>query len=280
MNNDIDMKKVAVEICAQRAFEFLGDLGKGSFKSAFLVKSQEQELALKIALVSGSVDRLIRETEALIGCAHKNIATLLSAFPLESQGRTMWVTIENLIPGGTLEAKLLTRSISPDEVRYIGLCLADVLDHLNDRRLVHRDIKPANILFASDGQTPILTDFGVVRVLDQPSLTRDFVGFGPGTPAYAAPEQLNNEKQLIDWRTDQFGLAVVLAECLLGHHPFMRTGGSIQEAIISVGSRHALPPENQKALCDLQFSALVNALSPWPIARYRRPQDLISALSI
>ncbi|MGO4780240.1 serine/threonine protein kinase, partial [Lysobacter sp. 2RAB21] len=113
------------------------------------------------------------------------------------------------MPGGTLEAKLLTRSISPDEVRYIGLCLADVLDHLNDRRLVHRDIKPANILFASDGQTPILTDFGVVRVLDQPSLTRDFVGFGPGTPAYAAPEQLNNEKQLIDWRTDQFGLAVV-----------------------------------------------------------------------
>ncbi|MGO1072013.1 serine/threonine-protein kinase [Lysobacter sp. CA199] len=280
MSSAIDLRSVAAEICRQYSLEFLGDLGQGAFKSAFLVRQSMEKVALKLSIISDDTERLEREALALMGCSHRSIATLRHAFAADAQGHLTWVVIEDFIPGGTLEKRLLERKVSSEEVRYIGLCLADVLHHLHERRLVHRDIKPANILFDDDGQTPVLTDFGVVRMLDKPSLTRDFVGLGPGTPAYAAPEQLNNEKHLIDWRTDQFGLAVVLAECLLGHHPFMEGGGDIRRAIMSVASRAHLPPTPAKTLNDLGFQALVSALSAWPISRFRTPPDFIAALSI
>jgi serine/threonine protein kinase len=148
---------------------------------------------------------------------------------------------------------------------------------LNDKKLVHRDIKPANIMFRADG-TPVLTDFGIVRMLDQPTLTQAFLNMGPGTPAYASPEQLNNDKALIDWRTDQFDLAIVLAECLLGHHPFLEQGKTIHDAIMAVAARQEMPAANTKRLQALGFSCLIKALMPWPIARYRRPCELIESL--
>jgi serine/threonine protein kinase len=279
MSASLDMAAAAAEICQPRGLEFVGDLGKGAFKSAFLVRGGGREYALKVAIASGSADRLARECDALRGCSHPGIATLVETFAADIHGHPVWVTLEEYVPGGTLEAALSSGVMDPSRVRQLALGLADVLAHLAGRRLVHRDIKPANILFAADGFSPVLTDFGVVRMLDQPSLTRDFLGFGPGTPAYAAPEQLNNDKTLIDWRTDQFGLAVVLSQCLTGRHPFMVAGASLQDAVIAVASRKDVPSLTSDALRAMDFGELLPSLKPWPVDRYRRPQDLINALT-
>lgn len=278
MSGVSDLSVVAVELCRQRGYEFIGDLGKGAFKSAYLVRSVEGPFALKLALIAGAPDRLIRETTALQGCSHPSIATLLEAFPHQHGSQMFWVVREEFLSGGTLEHRLDGKVLSPGEVRKIGLSLAEVLDHLQERKLVHRDIKPANILFRNDTSVPVLTDFGVVRMLDQPSLTRDFAGSGPGTPAYAAPEQLNNEKAQIGWRTDQFGLALVLSECLIGHHPFLQAGKSMHEAILAVASKQNVPKASQDKLAALGFSCLVQALQPWPVSRFRKPMEFISAL--
>jgi hypothetical protein len=58
--------------------------------------------------------------------------------------------------------------------------------------------------------TPALVDFGLVRDLSETSLTASWLPRGPGTPLFASPEQLNNEKALIDWRSDQFSIGVIL----------------------------------------------------------------------
>lgn len=273
-----DLTAAAVELCKQRGFEFSGDLGKGAFKSAYLAKAGADTFALKLAVVSGAPDRLIRETAALQGCAHASIAKLLEAFPHQHSGLTLWVVLEEFLSGGTLEQRLKAGVLPPDEVRHIGLSLAEVLEHLYERHLVHRDIKPANVLFRADG-VPVLTDFGIVRMLDQPTLTHAFLAMGPGTPAYAAPEQLTNEKALIDWRTDQFDLAIVLAECLTGHHPYMQPGRSLHEAIVAVSAKQEMPQASADKLSALGFACLVKALKPWPIARYRRPREFIAALT-
>jgi serine/threonine protein kinase len=271
-----DLTEAAVALCQQRNYEFCGDLGKGAFKSAYLAKTGANKVALKLAVVSGSPDRLVRETAALQECSHPSVARLLDAFSYQHGQLALWVVVEEFLDGGTLEQRLKGGPLRPDEVRAIGLSLAQVLEHLHERRLVHRDIKPANILFR--GTVPVLTDFGIVRMLDQPTLTHAFLAMGPGTPAYAAPEQLTNEQALIDWRTDQFDLAIVLSECLTGHHPYLEGGRSIHDAIVAVSAKQEMSNSSRDELVTLGFACLVQALKPWPIARYRKPAQFIDAL--
>lgn len=279
MSAALNLDAAAAQLCQQCGFEFRGLLGRGAFKSAYLAVYNGAPFALKLAAVSGGTDRLVREAEALRDCEHPSIAKLFQAFAHSHAGHQLWVVYEEYLGGGTLEAGLKQWPITPDSVRYVGIGLAEALEHLHDKRLVHRDIKPANIMFrGGSDKRPVLTDFGIVRMLDQPTLTHAFMQMGPGTPAYAAPEQLNNEKSLIDWRTDQFDLGLVLAECLLGHHPWAASGKSSHDAILTVASRQELPAASAQRLHDLGFASLTQALKVWPVARYRRPTDFIDAL--
>lgn len=280
MSGRLNLDAAAAELCNQRGFEFRGPLGQGAFKSAYLAAYNSQQFALKLAVPAGAAQRLAREARALQECSHGSIARLLQAhLHVIPSGIELWVVCEEYLAGGSLESRRACGVLSPTDTRAIGVSIAEVLEHLHEKRLVHRDIKPANIMFRDDSNSyPVLTDFGIVRMLDQPTLTQAFAQMGPGTPAYAAPEQLTNDKALIDWRTDQFGLAIVLAECLLGYHPFLAPGKTIPEAIMAVAARQEMPAENSARLAALGFGALRTALNPWPIARFRKPSDFLVSL--
>lgn len=236
-------------------------------------------LALKVAQVSEGIKaRFEREVTALKDCNYPAIAKIIETDLITVNGNEYWIILEEFLENGTLDDLCQKSLITPSDVRHIGIVLIGALAHLYERDFVHRDIKPANILFRSLNE-PVLTDFGIVRILGEKSLTQDFLAQGPGTPMYAAPEQLLNEKSSIDWRTDQFGLALVLAEILLGHHPFAvnKQGTSIMDAIMAVAIRSPLPKENEQRLIQSGFACLVKALAPWPIHRYRKPEQFLSA---
>jgi len=75
-------------------------------------------------------------------------------------------------------------------------------------------------MFRSGSDNPVLVDFGLVRALDDSSITQSWLMMGPGTPYFASPEQLNNDKYLISWLSDQFSLALTTAFALTSRHPF------------------------------------------------------------
>lgn len=253
-------------------------LGKGAFKEAFLVERAGERYALKVAPLSPALEaRFDRESQALRGCSHPNIAVLHESLIFTHGDTPYWVSLEEYLAHGTLESRLAAGPIKGDAARAIGVPLAEALVHLHARGFVHRDIKPANILFRTPTE-PVLTDFGIVRILGAPSLTHDFLMQGPGTPLFAAPEQLHNDKLLIDWRTDQFDLALVLALAILGRHPFQPAGGGHREAILAVADRECLPPDVADALTKAGLPALRRALDPWPIGRYQTPADFVAAL--
>lgn len=270
--------EAAQEFCKLRGFEYIENLDAGAFKVVFKVERAGEIFALKVAPILISAERLSRETIALQSCDHHSIAVVHEGALFELKGAKFWIVIEEFLPGGTLERKLAERLMLPAEARALGLSLADALIHLQDKRLVHRDVKPANVLFRDDGVSPVLTDFGIVRMLDEPTITQAFAIQGPGTPAFASPEQLNNEKDLIDARTDQFCLAVVLTGAIFGHHPYMENGETIHHAIERVRAKQSLPGATVEKLAGVGFSSLVTALEPWPAKRFRRATDFADAL--
>src|SRR5262249_33436907 len=81
---------------------------------------------------------------------------------------------------------------------------------------------------------PKITDFGLARQLDEPSLTS--TGAILGTPAYMAPEQARGEKE-VGPAADVWALGAILYECLTGRPPF--TGETVMRVLEQV--QHAEP---------------------------------------
>src|ERR1700722_7612903 len=234
----VDLEAIARKICTRAHLQFVNREAEGAFKQTFRVLDQAGlPLALKIYKTSHSSARDQREIKAMLRCKHPNIARLINVQTYDFAGDNFVGILEEFLPGGTLSSR---GTLTISQGLAVGKQLIEAIAYLADLSLVHRDIKPDNIMFKADGSTPVITDFGVVRDLSDSSATPTWVPRGPGTPLYSAPEQLKNEKHLIDWRTDQFSLGVVLASAVFGDHPYKMQGASQAEIVNRVSAR--LPP--------------------------------------
>lgn len=257
--------------------QFVKRVGEGTFKQTFeVIGADNLHVALKLykAAVAGPRER--REIEAMQRCKHDNIARLLSVDRYNYEGSVLVTLTEEFLPGGTLTEK---GKISRGECLRIGGRLIDAVAHIADLELVHRDIKPDNIMFRQDHLTPVLTDFGVARDLMDSSLTPTWAPRGPGTPFFSSPEQLNNQKTLIDWRSDQFALGVVLAYVALEMHPYRPASVSDNEVVDLVATRHGPAQQFAESCRSSGLPVLIKMVAPWPVHRYRTPMQLANAWS-
>jgi eukaryotic-like serine/threonine-protein kinase len=110
--------------------------------------------------------------------------------------------------------------ISLEEAVRVGREVAMGLAAAHAHGLIHRDIKPANILLDGPARRVKITDFGLARSTDDPTLTQD--GIVVGTPQFMAPEQARGEP--VDHRSDLFSLGGVLYRLCAGRVPFAGDG--------------------------------------------------------
>jgi len=112
---------------------------------------------------------------------------------------------------------------------------------------------------------PILTDFGLVRLLDSSSHTS--TGTVSGTPAYMSPEQARGEK--VTPKTDIYSLGVMLYEMLAGAVPFDA------ESSFGILMKHLNdpPPPIDGISPDLQF-IIDRSLAKEPEIRYASAGDM------
>ena len=161
--------------------------------------------------------------------------------------------------------------------RRLALMIAGVaegLAHAHQQGVIHRDIKPQNLLLGTDGLLHI-TDFGLARLLDEPSVTLS--GEMLGTPAYMSPEQVGAHRSKIDHRTDIYSLGVTFYELLTRHRPF--EGASREQIIARICTSEPRPPRkwNHAIPIDLETICL-RAMEQDARRRYQNAVDLSADL--
>lgn len=253
---------------------------KGAYKETFkAIDKSKNEVALKIFDPNKcNAERSEREINAMKKCDHEFIGKLFGFGKMSiPTAQIVLFSIEEFFNGGTLTDRIKKATLDINDLKKIAVALSKAIIYLKTLDLVHRDIKPDNIMYKADG-SPMLVDFGLVRNLSESSLTMSWIPRGPGTPLFSSPEQLNNEKALIDWRSDQFSLGIVLGYCCQNFHPFIKKTEGDAQAVENV-SKRLEPPQDYLDFClQNKLDPLIQMLAPWPIKRFNEPDELINAL--
>lgn len=268
-------EQLARKICAERGLTFIGEVGAGAFKKTYHVKNRHDDLALKLIIRGDDKARVDREIAALMTCNHPNICRLLETGGIDDGSNSVKYLIEEYLPGGTLTEQLAKGCLRRDKIVQLAIKLTEAIAHLAEHRITHRDIKPDNIMFRAD-ESPVLVDLGIARHLEASSLTKTFLAQGPGTPLYASPEQLVNDKHLIDWRSDQFSLGITLSYAAIGIHPFAENA-SPEHTVERVASRLPATDYFKTSIQEHGFDALIKMVEVWPVKRFARPEMLLAA---
>nr|WP_281385908.1 serine/threonine-protein kinase [Nocardioides luti] len=157
--------------------------------------------------------RLAREVNSLSRVRSKWVAEIVDADP--------WADIPfvatRYVPGLSLHDHVVEEGpIAGADLTWFAACLAEGIASVHDVGVLHRDVKPSNVLM--EGRTPILIDFGLARVADDPKLTH--TGWLLGTPGYLAPEILYGDDATP--ATDVHSWAATVAYAGTGRAPFGR----------------------------------------------------------
>jgi eukaryotic-like serine/threonine-protein kinase len=170
--------------------------------------------------------RLTQEARAAAQLDHPSIVRIIDFGESEAG---LYIAMEYL-GGGSLRAHLQRlqaqhKFLPLEQSLQIGHQIADALDYAHKRGFIHRDVKPSNIILKrlsrpeERGEQPfraVLTDFGLVKLLEGEGLTLS--GVTLGTPGYMSPEQIEGLK--LDGRSDLYSLGVVIYELVTNHLPF------------------------------------------------------------
>lgn len=165
---------------------------------------------------------------------------------------------------------------------FVTVC--NTVAYAHSRGVLHRDLKGQNVILGDFGEV-VLLDWGLAKLVrrpegetDAPAVVLDEAGIDSGytihgqalgTPAYMAPEQSAGQLDLIDRRTDVYGLGAILYEILTGVPPF--TGRSTEEVLRKVreempASPRQLWPEVPPALETVCLRALAKPPADRPTA--------------
>jgi hypothetical protein len=252
-------------------------------------RALEKRVALKVLPVLGGghpvqLERFLREARTAAALHHGNIVSVFDVGQVEGtpyyamqyiEGRGLDRVLRQLQSGA--ETAALPEAARTDFCRWVarlGVQAAEGLAYAHQRGVIHRDVKPSNLLLDDQG-TLWITDFGLARRLDDPTLTQG--GALLGTPRYMSPEQAEAWRRPVDWRTDLYSLGATLYE-LLTRRPAV-DGRTPQEVVTQILGREPPPPRrlNPAVPRDLE-TVVLKALAKQPEDRYATAADMADDL--
>jgi serine/threonine protein kinase len=269
-------------------YKVLDTIGRGAMGQVYLAVDErlERRVALKVMHPTRAQDpvsrrRFLRESRATAAIEHPHVVTIHQVGEHRQAGDPMGLPyiVMQCLHGDTLGAyRARVGRLPLPEVLRIGREIAEGLSAAHRRSLIHRDIKPENIILEGPSRQVKLIDFGLVLDLDIEHRAADVTMDDAvvGTPAYMAPERINN--QTVDERADLFGLGVVLYELLADKLPF--TGMTMMAMLASIARGMPPPlqsvaPEVPPDVCELVMRLIAHE----PADRPKSAEDVILAIA-
>jgi len=251
-------------------------LGIGGMSAVYLARELElnrmvaiKVLPFNLSFGEEAADRFQREAKIVASLDHPHITPI---YRVGSTPSFLWYSMK-YIRGQSL-ADLLQANPVLDQETCIAIVeqMGSALHYAHRRGVVHRDIKPSNVLLDEEGWA-YLCDFGVAKAFGSVPLTQ--TGSTLGTPRYMSPEQCFGHR--LDGRSDQYGLAVLVFECLAGKPPFVAE--SIGEYVHKHTTMPAPPLSDPRPDLPVAISdAVARALSKSPDQRFPDILDFVVAL--
>ena len=200
----------------------MSELGRGATAVVYLGEDQfnDRKVAIKVVTPDEGMgeeearrfEKLFLNEAAMVGkMSHPNIVGVYDAV---IEGENRYIVME-YVGGGSLKKFCTETNLLP--VRQAVLIIfkaCRALDYAFQNGVIHRDIKSANILLSERDDIKI-SDFGTAQISQATHTQID--GF-VGSPAYMAPEQINEEPPSV--QTDIYSLGVTMYELLAGRLPF------------------------------------------------------------
>ena len=249
-------------------YELYEEIARGGM--GVIYRARHRKLKRTVALKMIRPERLMRaadlrrfknETQIIARLDHPNIIPILHVDQVDG----IHFFTMRMVDGRDLD---LRRTEYLNDVRIAARLVSAVaaaIHYAHQHGVLHRDLKPSNVLVDESG-VPFVVDFGLASHLSELSnltLSDEFLG----TPAYAAPELLQDDSQPPTVAADVYGLGAILYVLITGQPPF--TGRNSLEVWNKIRESEPRPPRTLNARVDPDLEAIcLKALEKNPAARY------------
>ena len=282
---------MAIEELQDGRYHFVRSLGSGGMGEVYLMQDVRitRQVAIKVIRSEGAsypdstaakeATRLFqREAKAIAALEHPNILPLYDFGEEIRDGMTVTYMVMPYCTEGSLANWLRQHSsvapLSLQDVAHLVEEAADALQYAHDQNVMHLDVKASNFLLRNNKKNPnrptlLLADFGIARSSTTVASSSRTIR---GTPSSMAPEQWGSNPVPA---TDQYALAVMTYEMMVGHAPFV---GSMEQVMYQHFSAQPLPPSTYNPQLPPAVDAVIlRALAKQPGDRFPSIADFAAA---
>lgn len=278
-------------------YELLERLGYGGIAEVWKALDTQLQRFVAIKLLQPNlrddpqfISRFQAEARMIASLHHPNIVQIhdfqvYTPDNADSQETSIAYMVMDYVEGQTLAAYIRETSNwgkfpSPTELVNLFTSVSLAIDYAHRHNMIHRDIKPANILLDMRNTTinpmgePILTDFGVAKLLSSTHMTLSEARLG--TPLYTSPEQASGYAG--NERSDLYALGVILYEITTGAIPFR--GETPHDVIMQ--HLYSLPPAPElinPAISPALSHVIMRSLAKDPARRYPSAAAMTTAIA-
>jgi TolB-like protein len=264
-------------------YEILEPLGAGGMGEVYRARDGRLGRVVAIKLLRRDlaadpdrIERFEREARSASALNHPNIVTI---HDVGVEGSTSYIAME-WVDGTSLRELVAAGKPQPAPVVVkIGAQIAEGLAKAHGAGIVHRDLKPDNVMVTRDGLVKIL-DFGLAKLspaaadLGSQLATQSggtVAGVLLGTVGYMSPEQATGA--VVDYRSDQFALGIILYELATGRRAFGRASAPQTLAAIIEDEVERVETHNPRVPAQLS-RVIARCLAKKPDERYESTRDL------